>query len=386
MKGSIVAELDRGRWCVSWPQHGKRIKVRRYNRQFMPITAFKDGKPNPAKCYGYAMAQKLLAMMQARWEQHINGQAGFRIEEFTGQNWSDVCEFYQMWMRDVVEKNRKPSTIHCYWSYYRNWIAPFFKSHPVLLHEIKLDTINKLLNTIELAPKGRLNVIMALRSCLEYAWRTERIPAVPPFPKREQYGIVPNIPQWLSKSDRGKVLEKIPAKHLPIFQWLNYHYRRPGEACVLHKADYDQINNAFWIRRTLSHRKVVEATKTYKVHFVPCDSDFTPVAKRLLKQNQESPYMFINPIARKHQGRYTLEALRNVWYRACDDAGVDRIWVYRGTKHTSCTQFIEDGGTIDELQILTGHARRDSLSHYAEITLARKRELMERNKRRTSNG
>jgi hypothetical protein len=60
---------------------------------------------------------------------------------------------------------------------------------------------------------------------------------------------------------------------------------------------------------------------------------------------------------------------------------VNRIWVYRGCKHTSCTQFIEAGGTIDELQMLTGQTRA-SLQHYADVTLARRAELMERNKRR----
>ena len=77
-----------------------------------------------------------------------------------------------------------------------------------------------------------------------------------------------------------------------------------------------------------------------------------------------------------------MEALRNIWYKASDKAGVRRIWTYKGTKHTACTHFMEDGGTIEELQILTDHARKDSLKPYADITLSRKKQAREAAKRR----
>lgn len=387
MGGSIYFEKDRGRWVVAWRMGGKSIKIRRYKRQFMACTHYirkPDGsqEPNKRKCQGYAMACKLKSLIQARWEQFQEGKCDFRIEEFTGENWIDVIEFYRQWLREAIEPHRKPSTIHCYQSYFDNWIRPFFEQNPMRMHEIRLDNLNALLASIKLAPKGKLNVLMAMHSMMDYAWRCGRIPAVPPFPKKEQYKIVRSIPQWLTQEEHDAVIGQIADQERPIFMWLYYHYRRPGEACALYKTDYDQINDAFWIRRTLSHRQIVESTKTYHEHYVPCDPDFTSIARRLAAADDGSPFMFTNSRARRKSGRYTLEALRNVWYAACDAAGVRRIWVYRGLKHTSCTHFIESGGTIDELQMLTGHARRDSLSHYAEVTLSRKRMLMERNKQR----
>ncbi|MDA8141091.1 MAG: tyrosine-type recombinase/integrase [Desulfobacteraceae bacterium] len=384
MAGSIYFEKDRGRWVVSWRSgNGRAVKIRQYNQQFMPCTHYgHDGVPDRRRCQGYKTAVKLLAMVQARWEQYQQGKCDFRIEEFTGSDWSDVIEFYGQWMKDVVVPNRTPATIHCYESYLANWIKPFFDAHPCRLHEIRHDTLNKLMTSITLAPKGKLNVMMAVRSMLGYAWRCERIPKVPPFPKREQYGIVRSTPDWLTIDERDKVMAQIPDADRAIFQWLNLHYRRPGEACALYKTDFDQINRAFWIRRALSKRIVCHATKTHKEHYIPCAEEFLATARRLASGVDDSPYLFVNPRSRKHQGRYTLEALRIIWYAACDAAGVRRIWLYRGTKHTSCTAFIEDGGTIDELQMLTDHARRDSLKHYADITLNRKRMLMERNRKR----
>ena len=34
---------------------------------------------------------------------------------------------YEQWMKDYIEKKRKPATINGYWSYYKNWIMPYHK-------------------------------------------------------------------------------------------------------------------------------------------------------------------------------------------------------------------------------------------------------------------
>jgi hypothetical protein len=50
--------------------------------------------------------------------------------------------------------------------------------------------------------------------------------------------------------------------------------------------------------------------------------------------------------------------------------------MYAGLKHSSCTAFInEQGGSVDELQMLTDHARRDSVMRYTEIRLEAKRRI-----------
>ena len=44
------------------------------------------------------------------------------------------------------------------------------------------------------------------------------------------------------------------------------------------------------------------------------------------------------------------------------------IGLYEGTKHSSCTQFInEKDGTDSELQMLTDHARMDSVRKYRKV-------------------
>ncbi len=366
MKGSIFFQKDRGRWAVSWYcQLTKRnYTITRYKGEFM---------------YHHKIAEKCLAMIQSRWEEHQNGLCQFRIEEFTGKGWTDVIQFYEDWMHDVIEPKRKPATVKGYWSYLHNWIEPFFSENPVMLHEIHLDTLNKFLNYIQLTPKGKLNVMMALHSMVDYAWRARRIPEVPAFPKLEEYNIVNPIIEWLPRETQMKVVDAISFPDRWPILWLILHYRRPSEACALFKTDYDPINNAFIIRRTISARELVESTKTRKIHLIPCKDEFIPVARELMNKNPESPFLFVNPRARKEGKRYTNESLNGIWRKACEKVGVN-ISLYPGTKHTSCTNFIEDGGTPDELQILTDHANRQSVYRYAEITLRRKRDIMERGK------
>ena len=87
----------------------------------------RDGRPDLRRCSGYKTAVKLRSLLQAHWEQYLDGKCEFRIEEFTGELRSDVIEFYKEWIKDEVAPNRKPATIHCYESYFRNWIKPFLR-------------------------------------------------------------------------------------------------------------------------------------------------------------------------------------------------------------------------------------------------------------------
>lgn len=221
---------------------------------------------------------------------------------------------------------------------------------------------------------------MAFHKMMTYAKRAKRIPDIPPFPELEDYDIAEPDFDWLSEQKQLDVINAIEKQHQPIFLWLKYHYRRECEACALHKVDYDPINNAFTVRRSISARKLVNHTKTRAVHYIPCSDEFTDIAKRLLNENTDSPFLFVNPLARHDGQRYTIESLNVIWKRACKKIGIN-IRLYHGTKHSSCTQFInEKNGTDDELQMLTDHARRDSVAKYRKMNLERKRALMNKGK------
>ena len=52
--------------------------------------------------------------------------------------------------------------------------------------------------------------------------------------------------------------------------------------------------------------------------------------------------------------------------------------MYSGLKHSSCSQYInEKHYSLDQVQMMTDHARRESVKKYACVQLEEKRRLME---------
>ncbi len=77
--------------------------------------------------------------------------------------------------------------------------------------------------------------------------------------------------------------------------------------------------------------------------------------------------------------RYTNEVLNRIWRKACEKTG-ESIDMYSGLKHSSCSQYVNEKGLSEsELQIITDHARIESVRRYAKTEVKRKKELMTRN-------
>jgi integrase len=173
-----------------------------------------------------------------------------------------------------------------------------------------------------------------------------------------------------------KVINAIPEEHRPIFLWLKYHLRRPGEACVLRWEDYDRINKVFTVRRAISARQEVDSTKTNAEHVLPCHPAFEEVMDKL--DGKVGEVIFKNSLARTKSKRYTNESLNYHWKRACKKVG-ESIDLYSGLKHSSCSQYLNEHGlTVSELQVLTDHKRLESVERYGKVGVERKRQLMAR--------
>ena len=355
MSGSIYFRKDRGVWYVQWwdRKAKKARKIYKYKGEYM---------------YSRKTAIKLLSLMQSRVEDGI-----FRIEEFTGQQPTDVILYLEQWLTDIAP-TLKPATLKDYSNSIKNHLIPFFKKHPIQLHEIRHDTLIQLMSSIKRSGKGKLNVMYCLHACLDYAWRSERIPIMPPFPKRKQYKIQEPVIEWLPEARQIAVIEAIEPEHQPIFWWCKYHFRRPGEACALHKVDYK--DGMFTIHRTFSNRKLTNSTKTGDIHKVNCHSEFKPIIEQMPKTL--SPFFFVNPYGRLPGKPYSLKTMEDIWNRACKKTG-EKIRLYAGLKHSSCGQFLnEKGGNYSELQTVTDHKRLESVKRYGEMEIRRRQELMER--------
>lgn len=333
--------------------------------------------------YHRKTAQKLLAVMQSDVE---NGT--FCLEKYTNKGFSDIIPFIDNWLSSVKDEV-SPATYNGYQSYVKNHIKPFFqKYNQISLHDIQLDTLKNLKKSLKnkkngqpLSPKMKINVMYCMHTILDEAKRSRRINFMPSFPKKKEYQIEKKPILWLPEARQLKVLEQIPKEHQPIFYFLKYHLRRPGEACALHKDDFKE--GVFTIRRSISAGELTGKTKTGEIHIIPCHPHFEPYLQiekeKHVKCQIFSNFLFINPLARKEGNRYTNDSLNIIWKKACKSAG-ENIDMYSGLKHSSCSQYINEKGLSEsELQIITDHARIESVRNYAKTNVSRMKELMMKN-------
>jgi len=360
-KGTVYFKADRCQWGVSWTWQGKRHQISRYKGRLMVQT-----HPDKRKDQGCIDANRLLSQMQGDVENGV-----FRIEKYDGkERYTDVIPFFDTWIATKV--NKKPGTVRLYTSLFNNHIKPFFQENPVQLHEVQLDTLDALANSITLAPSSKHLCMTIFRACLDYAWRSKRIPEMPPFPKKGEYGIEQHKIQWLPEVRQMAVINAIPEKHRAIFLFLKYHVRRPAEAMALCKIDYDRFNKVFHVRRGVSGGKLVSSTKTKAEHIIPCHRAIVNDIERLVDAEDGSPFMFV-----QRKRRYTEGVLNRLWAKACKVCGED-IGLYAGLKHSSMSQFVNEKRLgMAEVQIVSQHAKIESVCRYVEVDMDRARELME---------
>ena len=307
-----------------------------------------------------------------------------RLEEKTGQfdirkytqSFIDSAAYAQRWLESVKD-TLAPASYKSYYYHQRKWLLPFFTQYPHKLQDIQLDTLYQLMNTLApLSGDSKRAVLACLRTMLTYAWRSNRIRAVPPFPKRRDYQIVKKPIKWLKEDDQLKIIEAIPAEHRPIFYFLKYTLRRPCEARAIHRSDYDAERGIFTIKRSISARQVIDKTKTGEVHTLPCHSELKKILDNM-KPARLSPYLFTCKSSHKEGGRYTAATMHRLWKKACEEVGIS-IKMYDGLKHSGCCQYINEKGLSEsQLMLITGHVKLETVRKYAKTETSTVRALME---------
>jgi len=363
MKGSIQQHSKYKYYYVAWLDKGKLHTISRY-KGFL----CRDGEI--AGMTGRQMAERLLLLMRADVENGI-----FRIEKWKGEQKSDIIPYLWEWFAEDG-KSLSPATKKDYENSIKNHLIPWFTKNPYQLHELQYDVFCRLLNDINRSGKGKKNVMYCLRRCIVHAFKSNRIPTMPVFPEEKKYNIVDPIIKWLPEERQIKVIKAIPEVHQPIFWWLKYHLRRPSEAMALHRIDYDKQQDAFIIRRTFSNKQLVQHTKTKKIHIIPCHSKFKKIMQNM-PRHLDSHYFFVQPHGKLEGKHYTLATMEDIWNKACKQVN-ENIDMYSGLKHSSCSQYInEKHYSLDQVQMLTDHARRESVKKYATVQLEEKRRLLE---------
>ncbi len=212
--------------------------------------------------------------------------------------------------------------------------------------------------------KTRKNYLITLHKVFADALNREDIPRIPGFPKVQ----VPEPEtKWMSEENQEKVLAKIPAHDRPIFEFLAWSACRPGEARALMWDMVDFEKGFIVIKRAFSGIVLREHTKTYGIRYLPL---MEPMLSILRGIRGISGFVF-----RNHHGRHYQVGMSTIWNTACDEAGVDRVWMYQGTRHSRATQLIIAGKSPKLVRDLLGHSSQRTTDRYEKVAMEGMRSL-----------
>jgi integrase len=195
----------------------------------------------------------------------------------------------------------------------------------------------------------------------------DRLPEFPEIPVDEY------TPTIISGETQDLVLQAIPEDRRGGFLAAARLGLRPGEIRALDVSDYHEgwVTISKAVKGPSAHAPV-RGTKTRKVRRLPVGEDLRDwIERRLASVTAQdrirgpSP-LFLNPTGRSADRRWTANALREEWNRACAQVGV-RVRMYEGTKHAFASDALRRNVPKEKLQKFLGHADARSTDRYAKL-------------------
>ncbi len=321
------------------------------------------------------MALKLLGQIQGDIERGVFNP----LKYSKGQ--SPIAAYLKEWL-SLNESRWSPATASTYRSYVTTHLEPYFRDSRVVIQEVRKAVLDRLrLHLVEKGLSGQtaFSIINGcLKSCLHYAWESEVIDHMPPFPRRKDFAIKAEPLRYISLDVQRSIIEAADPEHRPVLWWLALHMRRPSEAISLRKSDYDPERKIFLLRHGQSARKNVDHIKTRDVHELPCHAQMVQILRDMKHAHPFSPFMFTCESSKQPGKQYTKEILNRIWRDACKKVGVS-INLYNGTKHSTAQSYVDCGYTPEQTMLVLGSKSMSTVRHYTEMDKVEiRRNLMEK--------
>jgi integrase len=239
------------------------------------------------------------------------------------------------------------------------------------LRDIKLKHLQTFYDRLPGSAKTKKNIMDLLHSFFRWARRWGEIDELPIWPEMEQIETRERFA--LTYEEQQEALKRLPAGHRAVIEFLMETGLRPGEVCALQVGDIDFKKRLALVRRTYSGSKLHEKTKGKKDKWIPL-SDRACELIQTAAQNQIG-FVFNNPVTKRG---YRPEFIRRIW-TGHSKTGVE---LYSATRHSFCTQLVEDGESLKTVQLLARHADLRSTQRYVHPTEQRSREAVNRRGRK----
>jgi len=300
-----------------------------------------------------------------------------------------------------------PSTLGNYQTYSRRYYLESRHLRNVDVREIRLKHLQRFYDDLPGSPKYRKNILDALHTFFRFMVRWGEITEVPVWPEIEE--VIEHERFALTYEEQQEVLRNIPTEHRDIIEFMMETGLRPGEACALMLVDIDPKRGRALVRRTYSEGQLRNKVKQKKEYWIVLSDramelvranmgnraavdavgEKTDRSKRTVgpvrgeKHDTKdhmtlittpvppSPFVFTNP---ETKGGYKYKFIYRIWKQY---SGTD-LDLYEGTRHSFCTQIVEEGASEMQAQSLMRHADGRSTKRYFHPTDERMKSLVNR--------
>ena len=269
---------------------------------------------------------------------------------------------------DRIEPGLSTATIYDYRNSFKNHI------NPVLGHEyiedLNKDKLTLLLNAIKRKPKGKKNVMDALKAMLRAAYESGHIPQLPIFPKLTgKHAIIRSEIKWVEPSEQFRIIKNIPSGHRAIFTFIMLTGCRPSEARAFRKVDIKESHIIYAV--TFGRKNELKEVKGKKIMPFP----LTEALKELFNSMPKAlgPWAFTNPQTGK---AYSKTVFNGIFRRAVNQLGFV-VSVTEFGRKSFATQMLRemDKGTVS---YLLRHQDPKMIDHYAEYQTAPLKSVLDR--------
>jgi integrase len=331
MKGSVHFDKKSNRWFIAMYWEGQQHKFFKH-----PLT----GEP----FFSDRSAEKQLDRIRTEVDEGY-----FNPKHWKPNSPMSVQEYATEWLDAITVS---PNTLKDYRSSVGNYIIPFFGDKDI--RRIRYNDIVAFHKWIARCDKGKYNVVSALKAMLHWAWKSEDISKVPPFPKLTYQ--LPEI-EYLTLEQQELIISQIPEHHKPIFQLMAEYGLRPGEARAMQKDCVSE--KEIIIRRAFSNNALRETTKTGRVRRYPVTEYMRGVLKAI--PLNISSFVFVRGDGKP----YSSKDLNAIWHEACRKAGIS-IKLYNGIRHSLGCQLLDLGYDMDLVREQLGHTNSNITRRYAK--------------------
>ena len=314
----------------------------------------------------YKRAHRLLESMRRDIDNNIFRISNYIAKEIEGFRGSNLLK---AWMKVKKSQDLSPLHLKKVQEYIDRYILPFFE-------KIDCRTINS--NHIEnfllklpehLSIKTKKNIMTMLKNFCYYLLRREIISRMPFF-----HVLSPAQPPiiWISKDDQFRIINHIPKRHMPIFEFLVHHPIRIGEAIALKVKDFNITNRSVYICRAFSINEL-RPRKNKRCYYLPLSSTFN---SSILSNKLPEAFVFTNSAGKPYRGN----DLRKIWNRARTKAGIN-IQLKNATRHSIASQALNKGVPLEVISKALGHSSLEiTRQRYASMEVERMRVVIESNK------